>query len=234
MTTAADGAVLALLADLAAAGVKLRIAGGGQLEVTARNGGLPAGLRSRISERKPEILDWLARSQPRAAPPGALPVVVPEPDRALDPFPSDLQTSFLIGSQAGFEHPVRPHQYMEFDFAELDPSRYEAALNAALRRQRANLVVVRDGTQLAAVADPEPVRVHVTDLRGLPAQQAGQSLAGVRERMQRRELPQDRWPWLDVQISLYDGGRARLHYNNNNFFSDAPGTFRFLESVMRL
>jgi amino acid adenylation domain-containing protein len=235
MTTAAEGAVLALLADLAAAGVKLRIAGDGQLEVTARNGGLPAGLRSRISERKPEILDWLARSQPGPAPHGGLPVVVPEPERNLAPFPpSDLQTSFLIGSQAGFEHPVRPHQYMEFDFAELDPDRYEAALNAALRRQRANLVVVRDGTQLAAVADPEPVRVRVTDLRGQTAQQAGQSLARVRERMQRRELPQDRWPWLDVEISLSDGGRGRLHYNNNNFFSDAPGTFRFLESVMRL
>jgi len=235
MTTAADDAVLALLADLAAAGVKLRIAGDGQLEVTARNGGLPAGLRGRLAEWKPEILDWLARSQPGPTPAAGLPVVVPEPGRSLVPFPpSDLQTSFLIGSQAGFEHPVRPHQYMEFDVADLDPDRYETALNAALRRQQANLVAVRDGTQLAAVADPEPVRVRVSDLRGQPAEQARQNLVRVRERMQRRELPLDRWPWLDVEISLCDGGRGRLHYNNNNFFSDAPGTFRFLESVMRL
>ena len=45
--------------------------------------------------------------------------------------------------------------------------------------------------------------------------------------LMRSELPLDRWPWVDLRVSLWreEGqDRARIHYNHNNFFSDGYGT----------
>jgi amino acid adenylation domain-containing protein len=55
----------------------------------------------------------------------------------------------------------------------------------------------------------------------------------VRASMERHEPRIAQWPWIEVHISHYGDGRARLHYNNNNLFSDAPGTMRFLANVLR-
>jgi pyochelin synthetase len=218
-----------LVTELAGLGVRLRLVGDDQLEVSVPTGRMSEVLRSRIVAQKPQLVAWLARD------PQAPPALVPDPARWHEPFPpSDLQTAFLVGSREGFEHHVRPHQYLEFDLAELDPARLEAALNRALGRQRANLVVVDEEMRLSAVADPAPVRVRVTDLRGRPPADVVDGIAAIRAAMCRRELPLDRWPWLDVEISRYGEGRGRLHYNNNNFFSDAWGTLRFLDSVLDL
>ena len=89
---------------------------------------------------------------------------------------------------------------MEFELGDVDASRFEAALNQALHRQRANLVVLRDDLQLQAVRDPDPVRVRVRDLRHLDEAGVRAGLARVRATMRRQELPLDRWPWLDVAI----------------------------------
>jgi pyochelin synthetase len=219
-----------LVTELAGLGVKLRLVGEDQLEVTAPSGRLSEVLRGRIVAHKPELVAWLAGERGGR---DGVPPLAPDPARWYEPFPpSDLQTSFLVGSREGFEHHVRPHQYLEFDLDELDPARFEAALNRALHRQRANLVVVGDDMRLAAVRDPVPVEVRVTDLRGQPPSAVEEGIARVRAAMRRRELPLDRWPWLDVEISRYGDSRGRLHYNNNNFFSDAWGTLRFLDSVL--
>ncbi len=225
-----------LLAELASAGIKLRLLVDGQLEVKAPGGGLSASLRDRLAALKPELARWLSRDDTGSAgtPADAIPGLVHDREQAHAPFPpSDLQASFLIGSREGLEHHVRPHQYMELDYDELDPARFEAALNQVLRHQRLNLAVVREDMRLEVVTDPAPVRVRVSDQRDQPPERAEEAMARVRAAMRRRELPLDRWPWMDIEITRYGGGRGRLHYNNNNFFSDALGTYRFLDSVMR-
>lgn len=230
-----DAALPSLLAELARTNVKLRLVGEDRLEVTAPTGRLTVEIRQRIAERKPELIEWLARTRSDGPGGTALPVIVPDPERLFVPFPPpDLQMSFLVGSTEGLEYHVRPHQYLELDFERLDPERFETALNEALRRQRANLVVVRPDLLLETVRDPGPVRVEIADLRRLPQPRALAAIEATREAMRRAELPLDRWPWLDVRISRYGADRARLHYNNNNFFSDALGTRRFLDTVMRL
>ncbi len=230
-------AVLAsLLAELARANVKLRLLDGGQLEVTAPAGRITPGLRRQLTEHKIQLVEWLVgvAADGAAGDAAALPQIVPDLVNRYEPFPlADLQTSFLIGSGEGMEYHVRPHQYLELDFEELEPERFEAALNAALDRQRANLVVVREDMQLQAARDPAPIRVRVADLRHLPGARATAAIEATRAEMERAELPLDCWPWLDVRISRYGAG-ARLHYNNNNFFSDALGTRRFLQTVLRL
>jgi pyochelin synthetase len=221
----------ALLSELARRGIKLRIIDDDQLQVTAPRGGISDDLRSRISAHKSGLVEWLASERTDGA--ASSTVIVHDPDNLYEPFPpSDMQSSFLIGSTDGFEYHVRPHQYMELDFGELDPARFESALNAALARQRANLVTVTDDAQLAVVGELAPVTVRVQDLRDLPQEQADARIEQVRAEMARQELPLDQWPWMDVRISRYGAGRARLHYNNNNFFCDAPATMRFLDAVM--
>jgi len=220
------------MAELARVGIKIRLTGNDQIEVTAPSGRLSGDLRARIAQHKQGLIAWLTRAQ---ASPAGLPVIVPDPDALFEPFPaSDLQMSFLIGSREGFEYHVRPHQYMEFDLGEIDPARFERALNQAIQRQRASIVVVRDDMRLQTVREPAPLPVPVSDLRGLAETGRQAGLERVRASMERAELPLDRWPWMDVRISLYDPRRARLHINNNNFFSDALGMSRLLETVMRL
>jgi amino acid adenylation domain-containing protein len=222
----------ALLADLARAGVTLRRLDGARLQVRAPRGRLTAGLQARIAERKPELLQWLGEASSEHLL-GALEEVRPDPDGLHQPFlPSDLQISFLIGSREGLEHHVRPHQYLEFDFPELDPERFQAAVDRAVERQRRNLVVLREDMMLEVVGEPGPVRVGVSDWRGAADPESVPGIAEVRAAMQRHELPLHSWPWLQLHISRYGEGRARLHYNNNNFFSDAIGTLKLLDSVL--
>jgi pyochelin synthetase len=223
-----------LLAELARSGIRLRLVGDDQLEVVAPKGRLSEELRGRIVRNKPELARWLAGRRDGGSAGATLPEIVPDPDRWFDPFPpSDLQTSFLIGSREGFEHYVRPHQYIELDLDELDPVRFTAAVNRVLRRQRHNMVVVRDDLLLQTVPDPAPVEVPVTDLRHLSDQAAQQGIERIRAAMERREPMVDRWPWLDMHICRYGSGRARLHYNNNNLFNDAPAFVGFLNAALR-
>jgi pyochelin synthetase len=219
----------ALVSDLARMGVRLRLVDEDRIAVTGPRGGLPQDLLGRITEYKPELIRWLQRAEPEAG----LPTIVPDRAARLEPFPlSDLQMSFLVGDSAAMEYPVRPHQYLEFEVEDLDPARFEAAWNRALRQQAANLVVVTPEMQLRAVADPEPMRVEVDDLRGLPDEARERALLAAREAMERRTLPLDRWPWMELRVSLLPGGLARVHLNNNNFFSDGHGTHRLLMTTM--
>ncbi|WP_367129377.1 amino acid adenylation domain-containing protein [Saccharothrix sp. HUAS TT1] len=218
-----------ILGELARAEIRVRLVGNDELEVSAPRGALSAQLRDRIVADKPAIIRWLSGAARTAH---ALSRVVPDPAAADEPFPlSDLQTSFLVGAAEGLEYHVRPHQYMEFDLVDLDVRRFTDAVNHNLRRQRDNLVVVTEDMRLRRVADFTPLEPVVHDFRGLSEERAREELLRIRERVRRRQLPLDRWPWLDVQISLHGERDARVHYNNNNFFSDGMGTSRFLDAV---
>ncbi|MFY1632283.1 amino acid adenylation domain-containing protein [Solwaraspora sp. WMMB335] len=221
-----------LLRDLAAAGVRLAVGGDGRLRVDAPRDALTPALRDRLTVARSDLIRLLTNTVDAA--PADLPVITPDPDNLHTPFaPSDLQESFLIGSRPGMEHYVQPHQYMEFDLGDLDPERFADALGRVMRRQHKDLVVLRDDLTLQVVSDPVVPGVPVTDLRGSPEPETVRELDAVRAAMSRREPPLDRWPWLDVRLTRYDPGRTRLHWNNNNLFSDAPGSFRLIRDVLR-
>lgn len=155
--------------------------------------------------------------------------LVPAPDQWLAPFPAtDLQLAYLGGEGAGVEYPVRANHYVEHSLAAgLDPARLEAAINRALLRQRHNLVVLRPDGQLEVPPTFTPLRLlAVHDLRGRDAPAAEQALREIREPLQRRVLPLDRWPWMEFRACLL-GGETRLLVNTTNHFVDAI-TFRGL------
>ncbi|WP_194912057.1 non-ribosomal peptide synthetase [Catenulispora rubra] len=209
----------ALVGTLARAGIKLQPAGDG-LNVAAPRDALTPELRALIVAHKPALIAWLSAAAPQAGPG---PRIVPDEANLYEPFPaSDLQQSFIIGSREGFEFHVRPHQYIEMDLEDLDPAAFQDAFNKALQRQRKNIVVVREDLRLQVVRDPEPVEIGVSDFRGLDAEAAEHAIEEIRASMERTEPPHDRWPWVKPHISLYGENRARLHYNNNSLFTDAP------------
>ena len=223
--------LLALVSDLARMGVRLRLVADDRIAVSGPPGGLPEELLGRIAHYKPELLRWLASQRAGREP--ELPQIVPDPAARHEPFPlSDLQMSFLVGDSAAMEYAVRPHQYLEVELTDVDPERFEAAWNRALRQQAANLVVVTPDVQLRAVPDPEPMEIVVHDLRDLPEAEREARLLAVREAMERRTLPLDRWPWMELELSLLDEHRALVHFNNNNFFSDGHGTHRLLMTTL--
>ncbi|PZH20818.1 hypothetical protein C1I97_00810 [Streptomyces sp. NTH33] len=234
MTDNSTAEVPALLDDLARAGIRLRLAADDRIEVIAPKGALTPALRERLGRHKPDLVAWLGSNREQREPARDLPVVEADEENLYEPFaPSDLQMSFIMGSREGFEYYVRPHQYMEYDLAEVDPERLEKALNRELEHQRRNLVVVRDDLRLETVRDPAPARIEVYDVRGEDADGVRAHIGRVREEMKRCEPVHDRWPWVDMRVSLLPDGAAKLHYNNNNLFSDAPATLRFIDTVLR-
>ncbi|MGI5519988.1 amino acid adenylation domain-containing protein [Micromonospora sp. CA-259024] len=223
-----------LLHELARLGITLRLAGDDQIEVRAPRGSLTQELREAVSREKPTLIDWLRRARGDLPDAANLPLIVPDLEALYEPFlPSDLQQSFLIGSREGFEYHVRPHQYMEFEFDDLEPERFEAALNRVLRRHRRSLVVARPDMRMQTVRDPEPVTVRVTDLRGRPDEEVTRHLERVRAETCRREPRHESWPWLEPEITRYGSGRARLHWNNNNIFTDAPSGVALISDAIR-
>ncbi|MGH3313124.1 MAG: condensation domain-containing protein, partial [Streptomyces sp.] len=234
MSESGSRSVPSLLDDLARAGIRLRLAPGDRIEVIAPKGGLTGDLRERIGQHKQELIAWLDGARTRREQEAELPALTPDEKHLYEPFaPSDLQMSFIMGGREGFEYYVRPHQYMEYDLAEADPGRLEKALNQELEYQRRNLVVVREDLRLQTVRDPGPARIEVFDVRHLDADRAQAHVERVRDSMKRLEPAHDRWPWVDMRVSLLPDGAAKLHYNNNNLFSDAPATLRFISAVLR-
>jgi pyochelin synthetase len=228
------GTIPSLLERLSRRGIKLRLADDDGLEVIAPKGTLSGSLRDEITRSKHDLIRWLAGARDSDGTGTKLPAIVHDEAHLYDPFPpSDLQQAFVIGSREGFEYYVRPHQYAEIEFDELDPARFEEALNKAISRQRKNLVVLGDDMRLQTIRRPEPVKVTVSDLRGMPEEKARAELEYTRMVMQREEPLHDSWPWIAPHVSIYGQGRARLHYNNNNLFADAPSGVALMNDALR-
>jgi len=226
--------VMSLLAELAQLDVSL-VAENGLLKISAAKGVLTGELRRRLAESKDQIVRRLEeRAEEESASRGPARIV---PDPASDhlPFPlSDLQLGFYVANDPYMEFHVRPHFYMEFDHADFDVAVYEAAWNKALERHRREVCFVNADVELQLLRETPRVSCEVYDLRELPLDETRERLLSVRAGMQRQELPLDRWPWLDLRVSLWweDGReRARVHYNHNNYFVDGVGTMQLLAEI---
>ena len=222
------------LAELRRRGLQLR-AQGESIQVDGPRGALTDALRDALRRHRLAILQQLRESAGEA--PQALPPCVPDLARAHEPFPmSDLQGGFYLAQDAAMEWHVRPHAYAEKDFDDLDVARYEAAWNRTLQRHGRDIVVLRSDGQLQAVRDPAPLRCMLHDLGSLGTAEAADALAERRARMMRSELPLDRWPWLDLQVSRWTSQgrvRHRVHYNANTFFLDIQASARLVNEVER-
>jgi len=222
--------IATLMEELAQLGVRCT-AETGQLKISAAKGVFTVDLQRRVAASRDEIIRRLQAVDPA----GPAARIVPDPlDDAL-PFPlSDLQLGFYIADDAYMEFHVRPHCYIELEHEDFDVAAYEGAWNKALKRHRREVCIVNQDIQMQILGvDPE-LKIPVNDLRGRPLDEVRARLLAVRQEMERQQLPLDRWPWLDIRVSLWeeDGRqRARVHSNHNTFFGDGFGSTQLLHEV---
>ena len=206
---------------------------GDSLKISAPKGALSAELKQALSMHKQELLAWLKQKEKPIE--DAWPVCVPNLAQRYEPYPlSDLQRGFFMAADTFMEFHVRPHYYIEKNIPGLDVAAYEEAWNKALKRHAGEIVTVREDGNLHVLENPLPVRCELIDLRGCAIEDVEKSLALTRATMMRAELPLDRWPWIDLRVSLWEneqGVQGRVHYNHNNFFADGGGTTRFLKEI---
>lgn len=206
---------------------------GGNLKISAPKGALTAEIKQALSVHKQTLLGWLRQNENSIE--DAWPTCIPDLENRYKPYPlSDLQRGFFMAADAFMEFHVRPHYYIEKNIPALNVATYEAAWNKALKRHAGEIVVVTDDGNLQVLENFSPLRCEIIDLRKCSAVDVVNSLEQTRTNMQRAELPLDRWPWVDLRISLWHdetGLQGRVHYNHNNFFSDGGGTTRFLKEI---
>ncbi|MEV8066813.1 amino acid adenylation domain-containing protein [Streptomyces sp. NPDC085995] len=147
-----------------------------------------------------------AADAPSAPAPG--PVLVPDPDRAHEPFPlTDVQAAYHTGRDPRFTlGGVGTWHYTEFDGADVDLGRLERAWNTLVRRHGMLRAVVADGHQ-RVLPDVPPLRIPVADA---PAGDATEALAGLRARLSQQVRDPARWPLFAVEaVRYHEGGAAR-------------------------
>jgi len=205
---------------------------GDELKVKAKKGALTEAFRNELVTNKTAIVAWLKERDHEEA---ALPLCTPDVENLYQPFPlSDLQFGFYMASDPYMEFHVRPHYYMEKNVDGLDVACYEAAWNRALRRHAHEINIVRADGQQAVVKNLQALQIDVVDLHDKNSAERQAVLSALRDKMMRSELPVDRWPWVDLKVSLWSEAgveKARIHYNHNNFFSDGYGTTRLLQEI---
>lgn len=221
-----------LMKTLAQGDVKLSVQSG-QLNVRAAKGALTAELKAQLQRYKDDIISLLQAQDLGSE---LIEIQLNETER-YEPFPfSDLQVGFYMANDPYMEFHVRPHYYCEQDWASLDVERYEYALNKALQRHKGEIVLLTEDERLRALREVPPVKCKVNDFRHLCTQEASAELLRLRERLSREELPLDRWPWFDLQVSLWreeSCEKARIHLNQNNFYTDGFGASLLSQEIDR-
>lgn len=152
-----------------------------------------------------------------------LPVIVPTPQDRYQPFAlSDIQQAYWIGRGNSLElGNVACHIYTEVDFDNFERERFELVLNRLIERHdMLRAVVLADGRQQILEHVPY-YNVEILDLRTQSSEAAAKQLIDVRGRMSHQVLPSTQWPLFQIQASLMDGRRAKLHISLDLLILDA-------------
>jgi pyochelin synthetase len=213
-----------LMTQLTLLKIAVRVNGDGQLSISAPKGALTDELKFELQRFKQEMIGLLKKGRQNVF--EQVEFAENEADR-YEPFPfSDLQMAFYMANDPYMEFNVRPHYYCESDIASLDIGRYENALNKAISRHKGEIVLLADEQRLVALKEVAPVICKVNDFRNLPLPDVKANLLNLRNCLKREQLPLDRWPWFDFQISRWiELGQevCRIHMNHNNFYTDGFG-----------
>ncbi|MEV7464112.1 non-ribosomal peptide synthetase/type I polyketide synthase [Streptomyces rubiginosohelvolus] len=156
-----------------------------------------------------------------------LPTVVPRPDQRYEPFPlTEMQQAQWIGRLSSFDMGgVAPHLYFEFDSRTIETARLERAWQRVVERHdMLRMVVLPDGRQ-QILADTEPYRFQVLDLRTTGTEEAERQLTEIRDRMATEVRPADVWPLWEVRVSLLPDHRVRVHISFDLLVADVSSFF---------
>ncbi|MEV0001655.1 amino acid adenylation domain-containing protein [Micromonospora sp. NPDC050980] len=163
-----------------------------------------------------------------------LPLAVPAPDQAHEPFPlAEIQQAQWLGRLGSVEGGnVAAHVYWEVETGEVDLDRLTATWQEVVRRHGMLRAVVGDDGRQRVLPDPGRYVIEATDLRDRPADEVEQVLAERRETLSHQMRPVDVWPLWDVRATLLPGGRTRLHLGFDLMIADI-GSIRLVSRDWR-
>ncbi|VVS94553.1 non-ribosomal peptide synthetase [Desulfoluna spongiiphila] len=160
-----------------------------------------------------------------------------DPQGRFEPFAlSDVQHAYLAGRSGAYElGGVAAHCYFEFESPGLDIGRAESALRRLIEfhdMMRVEFDAV-SLTQTVLETVP-PYEIKVWDLRGLDEPARNRRLDHVRQTLSHEVLDVTSWPVFDIQASLMEGGKTRLHVSFDNIVLDGWSMFHLLNQWSRL
>ncbi|MEA2602596.1 MAG: hypothetical protein QOF89_3588, partial [Acidobacteriota bacterium] len=165
-----------------------------------------------------------------------LPLLIPQPADAHEPFPlTDVQGAYWIGRGGAFElGNVATHSYSEVESGGIDLERFTRALRLLIARHgMLRAVMLPDGRQRVLPTVP-PYEVALLDLGGMVPEAAEQQLLAVREQMSHQVIPGDCWPLFEVRASRLPDGRLRLHVSFDFLIGDAWSVRLLTAELQRL
>ncbi len=150
-----------------------------------------------------------------------LPTIVSNVLERFKPFPlTGLQQAYWIGRSGEVEMgQVAGHSYLELE-ENFDLPRLQTAWQSLIdRHDLLRAIVLPDGKQ--QVLENLPLyEFRVLDLRGQDSETVQAQLLEVRDRMSHQILPSDRWPLFDIQATLLDDRRIRIHVSLDGLLFD--------------
>jgi acyl carrier protein len=155
---------------------------------------------------------------------------------AHEPFPlTDVQAAYWAGEQDAFElGGVAAHLYHEYEMADLDVARLEAALRRLVERHELLRAIVLPDGRWRVLERVPPVHVRVVEAHGTGPDEVECALAAVRERMAAEGPSSGEWPLFEAVVSRLDGGFARLHLSVSLLLCDAWSTGVLLRDLGHL
>ncbi|MDV2993135.1 MAG: hypothetical protein N4J56_002789 [Chroococcidiopsis sp. SAG 2025] len=141
-----------------------------------------------------------------------LPTITAAPDERFQPFPlTGLQQAYWVGRSGEVEMgQVASHSYVELE-GNFDLERLTQAWQRLIdRHDMMRAIVLPDGTQQVLENLP-PYQFRMLDLRGQSVETVNAQLQDVRDRMSHQILPSHKYPLFDIQATLLDDGRTRIH-----------------------
>ncbi|MFE6768619.1 amino acid adenylation domain-containing protein [Streptomyces fimicarius] len=167
------------------------------------------------------------RAAGAAGPEDRLPTLVPRPERRFEPFPlTEMQQAQWIGRLSSFDMGgVAPHLYFEFDSHTIEVDRLQRAWQRVVERHdMLRMVVLPDGRQ-QVLAEAEPYRFEVLDLRATEPGKAERQLTEIRDRMAAEVRPADVWPLWEIRVGLLPDRRVRVHISFDLLVADVDAFF---------
>ncbi|NMF62567.1 non-ribosomal peptide synthetase (plasmid) [Brasilonema octagenarum UFV-E1] len=191
-------------------------ADGDRLCCNGPKGTLTPTLRNQIAERKADILAFLHNAyntENLSTDYQPLPTIVPNPDERHQPFPlTDVQQAYWIGRSGAVElSNVATHVYVEIDIVDLDLERFEKAWQWLIERHDMLRTIVRPDGQQQILEKVPPYKIKSLDLCGKEPEIIAYQLNHIREQMSHQVLPPHQWPLFEIQASLLNENKTRIH-----------------------
>ena len=157
----------------------------------------------------------------------------PDSDPRHAPFPlTDMQQAYTVGQDPALElGGVSALVYTELELGPIDPGRMDAAWGEVVGRHEMLRAVFTGDGQQRVLEDATPATIPVCDHRRVD--DPGAALARLRQEMKQRRVKLDRWPLIDIRLSVEPGERWRLHLGLPIPLMDASSAHVMLHDLAR-